>query len=469
MPDPPERAPNQPLEPGKCQQLARWATTRRFEDLPSDGLDYLKLLVLDTLGCAIGALRGGPIGAIRGVEQEAGGNPQCTLIGGGRTGADRATFFNGALVRYLDFMDIYMVPGQTCHPSDNLAAVLAATELAAGTGRDFLTALAVAYQVQGRFSEMAPLQEKGFDHVTHLAFSVPAAVSRALGLGHREAANAIALCGASLTTLWVVRTGLLSHWKGFASAQAAMAAVHITLLAARGITGPLNLMEGPQGWEETVGDRVDIAWEKEPLDRFRKSSVKRYNAEAHTQSILEGLLELREEERIVPEEVLRVEVDTFKQAHNIVGGGEAGDRATVLNKEQADHSLAYLCAVALIDGDVYPEQFAGERVTKPDVQELMKRVWTRQREALSARYPKEMPMRISVLLRDGRELVREKNDYLGFWRTRPLDWQGALAKFERLTAQFPDAGLRRELPAAVRSLETITVADLTTLLGRIRA
>ena len=206
------RAPNEKAEPQKLEQLAEWAASRTFEHVRPQDLAYLKVLVLDTLGCAIGALGREPAEVARDLARELGGNESCTLIGGGRTSPDRATFVNGSLVRYLDFMDIMMVPGQSFHPSDNFAAVLAASELAGASGRQLLTALAVAYQVQANFSQRAPLQEKGFDHVSHLAFSIPAAVTNALGLDRRVGANAIAMSACATTTLWVVRTGLLSRW-----------------------------------------------------------------------------------------------------------------------------------------------------------------------------------------------------------------------------------------------------------------
>src|SRR5207237_4151463 len=125
------------------------------------------------------------------------------------------------------------------------------------------------------------------------------------------------------------------------------------------------------------------------LERFTESSIKRYNAEGHTQSALECLLELRAQHGIHAESVARVEVDAFKQVHNIVGGGEAGDRTFVASKEQADHSLPYLCAVALLDGDVWPEQLTDERLRRPDVQGLMNRGSGCQREAVGRRAPAE--------------------------------------------------------------------------------
>jgi 2-methylcitrate dehydratase len=115
-----------------------------WERLGGEAREALRLRVLDSLGCAIAALDSDVVRAVRGVVAELGGRPLCTLIGGGRTAPDRAALHNSAAVRYLDFNDSFMAPGETCHPSDNLGAVLAAVELAGGDGRDLLVALATA-------------------------------------------------------------------------------------------------------------------------------------------------------------------------------------------------------------------------------------------------------------------------------------------------------------------------------------
>jgi len=91
----------------RVQALARFVEGARFQDLSEAVLQQLKIRVLDTLGVAIGALDAYPIRAIRNLTMELGGRPLSTLIGGGRTAPDRAAFFNGALSRYLDFMDSY--------------------------------------------------------------------------------------------------------------------------------------------------------------------------------------------------------------------------------------------------------------------------------------------------------------------------------------------------------------------------
>ena len=146
------------------ERLAAWAMDAEFNRLTPLTVRSLKLHVLDSLACAIGALGADPIRRVRAQVDELGGKPLCTRVGGGKTAPDRAAFYNGALVRYLDFMDNYMGEHQTCHPCDNFAGVLAAAEVAGASGKDFLTSLAVAYQVQSRLCDVAPIQEKGFDH-----------------------------------------------------------------------------------------------------------------------------------------------------------------------------------------------------------------------------------------------------------------------------------------------------------------
>src|SRR5262249_16732103 len=151
----------------------------------------LTIRVLDSIGCAIGALGGEPVRLIRAQLDDFDGGGACTLIGGGRTAPDRAALYNSAPGRYLDFNASYLAKGETSHPRDNPGAVLAAAEYAGRSGRELLTALAVAYQVQCRLSDVAPVRPRGFDHSTHGAYAVAAGVSRALGLDPDRTANAI--------------------------------------------------------------------------------------------------------------------------------------------------------------------------------------------------------------------------------------------------------------------------------------
>jgi 2-methylcitrate dehydratase len=426
-------------------RLARFVAERSWEDLSDEARRELKIRVLDSLGCALGAIDARPVAVIRAQVDEFGGRPLCTLVGGGQTAPDRAALYNGALVRYLDFNDSYFAPGETCHPSDNLAPVLAAAEYADASGSELLTALAVAYQVQCRLSDEAPVRAKGFDHTTQGSYAAAA--------------------GAALNALRVTRTGALSQWKGLAYPFTASGAVEAAFLAARGITGPAEVFEGNKGFMETIAGPFEIDWEREDLERVRRTFLKRYNAEIHSQSALEALLELRDAHELDPSTVERIELDTFQVAYDIIGGGEEGGKKEIRTKEEADHSLPYLLAVALLDGQVMPEQFTAERIVRADVQALLQRVDVRSAADLSARFPAEHACRLRLRLTGGAILAAEKRDYEGFL-TRPMSWEGAQRKFERLASGSVEPGLAAELAETVWALDELETRDLTTLLAR---
>jgi 2-methylcitrate dehydratase len=454
----------------EVEQLAAFVTQASYEDLSDEARQQLKIRVLDALGCALGALGAIPVEMIRiQINDFDGGSAtgHCSLVGGGRAAPDRAAFYNGALVRYLDFNDSYLAVGETCHPSDNLSAVLATAEYADLGGRDLMAALAVAYQVHCRLSDVAPVRAEGFDHTTQGSYAVAAGVSRALGLDAARTANALAISGTAFNALRVTRTGALSNWKGLAYPNTAFGCTHATFLAMRGITGPPEVFEGNKGFMDAIAGPFDIDWTAEDLERVRRTIIKKYNAEIHSQASIEGLLELQAEHGFAAGDIESIEIDTFDVAYHIIGGGEEGDKTVVATKEEADHSLPYMVAVAALDGRVTPAQYQRDRIVRDDVQDLLRRVRVRPDEDYSRRFPDEMPCRVTVVLKDGRELTKEKSDYEGF-HTRPMAWDTVVAKFETLSAAHTSAQQRHEIVDAVADLESTSARELMTLLWRIR-
>lgn len=449
----------------EVQELAAFVEKASLEDLSGEALAQLKIRVLDTVGVAIGALDAEPIVAIRGLLEDLGGTEQSTLIGGGKTSPERAAFFNSALSRYLDFMDAYLAKGETNHPSDNFGAVLASAESVDATGADLLTAFAVAYQVHSRLSDVAPVRALGFDHTTQGAFAAAAAAAKALGLPAEEIANAVAMAGTANVALRVTRTGNLSHWKGLAYPHVSKEGTWSALLASRGITGPEEVFEGNKGFKDLAGD-FDIDWSTEDLERVTRSIIKKYNAEIHSQSALDAALKLRNDHGIDPSTITSVDLTTFDVAYSIIGGGEEGDKQAIRTKEEADHSLPWMLAVALLDGELNPAQYAPERIVADDVQALMKKVTITPDQALSDRFPDEMPAVLTITLDDGTSWTREESAYDGFF-TQPLDWDGARRKFDALASPFADQSLRDEIAGTIRDLENRSVRDLTAALARV--
>src|ERR1019366_2325072 len=370
----------------QVEQIAEFGHGADFEALGSDTRQQLKIRILDSLGCSLGALHAEPIRMIRAYINELGSRGSCTLIGGGGADGDRAALYNSALIRYLDFNDSYLAKGETCHPSDNLGALLAAGEYIGATGRDLMTALAIAYQIQCRLSDIAPVRARGFDHTVQGAYGVAAGISKILKFDPSQTANAIAISGTAFNALRVTRTGKLSHWKGLAYPNLAACCTRTTLLAKLGITGPLEVIEGDKGLMDAITGYFEVSWAGEDIGCVGRTTVKKYNAEIHSQTAIEAVLTLLRRYQFSSNEIERVDVEIFDVAYNIIGGGEEGDKRVVTTKEQADHSLPYVLAVAILDGQVMPEQYAPERIQRADVQTLLRKVSVQPRKLFSERW-----------------------------------------------------------------------------------
>ena len=189
------------------------------------------------------------------------------------------------------------------------------------------------------------------------------------------------------------------------------------------------------------------------------------NSAAPTESAIFCILELHKLHRFDPAEVASVEADVVQATYDFTGGGRFGPKTNVHTKEDADHSLPYLLAVALLDGDVQTAQLSPERIARADVQSLLHKVRVRPDESFTVRYPDEFPSRIHrATLKAASGFTHEVFDNPGF-PTRPFTWQEVSAKFDNLAAGRIGASRRRDIKNAVRSLEDIQVSDLTKLLG----
>jgi 2-methylcitrate dehydratase len=265
----------------------------------------------------------------------------------------------------------------------------------------------------------------------------------------------------------VIRAKPLSQWKGLASAQSALGAMNTLFLARRGVQGPLQVIEGPNGIDNLLHMQVRIEWDKQGYEGVVESSIKKYNAVIHAQSAIYCMIELARQHKFDSSKVVSIEADVTRICYDFAGGGLYGVDKEVRTKEQADHNLPYLLAVAVLDGDVMPAQFEPNRIMRADVQALMKKVAVRPNQDYTEQYPRNMPAKITVRLQDGTTIEHEVQDYPGL-PSHPFSWEDEVEKFDRLVAGRVDDALCRNIKDAVHSLEGIQVKDLMELLGRMQ-
>ena len=449
------------------EQIAVFADSARPEHLRSDARQLFKRNILDSLGCAIAGLQGKPFHALREQFAEYRAPGRCTLIGGGKTSADQAALFNSSLVRYVDLLDSYMAIGGLCHPSDNFGTILAAAEQAGASGGEFMLALAVAYEIQCRFTAAVPVMAKGFNHAIQLAISAAAGAGKLFGLSAGEIANAIAIATVDNVSLACVHAEPVSQWKGFSPGMTGMRAVYAASLAKRGFTGPKGLFEGPFGLELMFAQSIPVNWEDPSLEVITQTVMKKYCSLIHGQPVLEAVLDLKRRNDLVAADVENVHCDVFRGAFDFAGGGGFGSKDHPQVKEQGDYNLKYLIAAALLDDQLGPVQLEESRIQAPDAQALLMRVEIRPDERFSSRYPHELSARVTIRTKDQRVFVKEQNGYEG-GLTNPMSWERTVEKFHWLTEAFADEELRSGVIAVVEQLDNSGLSDLTDLLAQVR-
>ncbi|MEA1932299.1 MAG: MmgE/PrpD family protein [Euryarchaeota archaeon] len=443
-------------------ELASFIESVSYDEFSDETIEELKKRVLDSAGIAIGAMGKPPVDAVGETVTEFEVEGPCRLWGRDeRATPDGAAMYNTALTRYLDYMDSFLAPGETPHPSDTIGSVVACGEVVDASGRELIEAVGVAYEVQGELAWNAPVRDKGWDHVTHTVIAAAAGAGKILGLDHGELRNALGIAGTAHNALRVTRTGGINEWKGLASANAARNAVYSCLLARNGVEGPIDLFEGQKGWKDTISGEFSI--DLNPgCERVFDVMTKRYVAETYAQSAVEGVIELAEREEIDPGEVASIHLDTFAGAKLIIGGGE-GSRYEVETKAQADHSLPYMLAVALIDRELTNEAYEPERINSEDVQTLLRTVTVEADGGFTERFEAgEMPARIEIELGDETTYTVEKRSFRGH-PTDPMDWADVEAKFHEMARGRYGDTHRYGFVDTVRTLEQYDATDLTEL------
>jgi len=428
-----------------AERLADYAARLDYSQLDEATIHEVRRRVIDSLACAAGAFYAPAPQVGRVVASRVTASPGATFLGGkGPTSPDLAAFVNGILFRYLDYNDTYLSL-EPAHPSDNLAAVFAAAEAAGRGGRDVITAAVLAYEIQCRLCDAASIRARGWDHVTYGAFSTSAAAAKLLGLPKERILQALNLAGTPNITLRQTRAGELSEWKGCAFANASRNGVFAALLAAEGLTGPSPIFEGEMGFFKQVSGVFELpklgGLEGDSDYMIKRTSIKFWPAEYHSQSAIHAALELR---RQIPDpaQITGIEIYSFDAAVDIIG--KDPEKWRPKTRETADHSLPYCTAVALVDGDVTLDSFSQERLQDESLLALVAKIRVLRDSNLTARYPRGIPNRIVVTLADGKTLTAE-NEFPRGHDQNPMSDEEVTDKFTRMTQDLLDEPTRKRV------------------------
>ncbi len=384
--------------------LAERAHALKFDDLSPETVHEAKRRILDSLGTALGAWDSRPGRVTRAAAEAVTMSGGASLLGSRhRTTPDLAAFSNGALVRYLDYNDTYLSL-EPAHPSDNIPAAWAVGQAAGASPREILTAIVLGYELQCRLCDAASLRKHGWDHVCYGAFSTALLAGKLWRLSPAQLVHALGIAGVCNFATRQTRTGQLSDWKACAFSNAARNGIMAANLARLGMTGPHEIFEGPKGLQKLVTGPFSLAWSGGPDDwMIRRTYVKYWPAEYHSQSAIDAALQLRPEIGAL-EKIDHILIESFEAAVSIIGSEPEKWRPT--SRETADHSMGYCVVLALRDGDVTRESFSDANIRDPRVLSVLDRIRIVETPECNAGYPDGIPNRLIITLKDGRRLER---------------------------------------------------------------
>ena len=414
------------------EKLAQISEQISYDKLPAKVVEKIKMVILDSLGCAIGGYASEPSKIMRSIVREMGGAPEATLIGTGeRAPVLLATWVNGTMIRYLDYNDTCM-SRDPAHASGAVATVLAMAERTNRDGKELMCALALAYEIHMRLIDHCGepcLWLRGWDHVTNVSFAAAAAAARLLGLSTAKIAHAIAIAGSQSNTLSEIRRGVISMIKATAEAKAGGDGILAALMASKGMTGPMTVFEGDFGYVKVVAGGADIDSLVAPIKddyKMMRSMLKYYPIETQTQAPVQAALELRAEHRIDPKDIVRVVVGLYDFAFKKPSWDNS--KLTPTTRESADHSFNYCVAAALLDGEMTAAQFTLERIMRPDVRDLMGRTELVCDPELEGIYPSTYPGSVAIHLKGGQVVKKTVIDPIGH-QNNPLSRTQVEQKF----------------------------------------
>lgn len=447
------------------RKLIDYALLLDYGDLSPETVHQAKRRIADTIGGALGAFAAGPSRIARRMAQPVAGGPAARVWGSlVPTTPEAAAFANGTMLRFLDINDTHRVKDGS-HPSDNMGGLVAVAEMLELGGRDLILAVALSYELQCRFVDTVPFNDKGWDQPVPGVMAMALAAGRMMGLSRDAMRDALALSIIPNLCTYQTRAGELSMWKGSAAANGARNGIFAARLAAEGMTGPYEAFDGIFGlWKQTLGSAHDIGPLTKRGGKFavQQTNIKMYPVRDSCQLPVNTARALLE--NVAADNIAALKIMTYASAHK--GAVADPELWAPKTRETADHSMPVSVAIALADGTVTPQSFENTRFLDGDVLDLIGKTEIVVDDAFNAQAPKVRNCRIEATDTTGKVHVSHMTLSDADIERGPDDNE-LKAKFMALTGPFLPEAARLSLHDAIMALDTLdrasAIVDLTAI------
>ena len=375
------------------RDLAEFIDSTHYHDLPEYVVDQAKLCFLDFLAVSLKGSLSESAKIIRNILSNKG---DCTLIGGNTASSLDAALGNGVSAHCLDLDDGHRLaqlhPGACVIP-----AALALAESCKKSGKEFITALVVGYQVSIKMGMLLnPYhRQKGFHSTgTCGTLGAAAAAAKIMDLDEESILNALGLAGTQAAGLLESdHTGSMA--KHLHAGKAAQSGVLSVLLANKGFTGAHSILEGKEGLFQAMGDLNQESLlkrhgsENSNPEEFEILRVyfKKYPVCRHLHSSLDATLNLMKNENIKASDIQDINIKTYEIA-------ALHDNYHPKTVEGFRQSLPVSTAIAIINGNLDMEDLKNSNWDK--VAEITSKIRIQCDENLNKLYPQKRPSKVTI-------------------------------------------------------------------------
>lgn len=437
------------------RRLAAFVADFRTRELPPEARHAAARALVDWMAATIpGGVRPPATLLALALGDESGAAGATLIPSGQRLAARAAALINGSAAHTIEFDDIYR--DALYHPgAPTIAAALAIAQERHADGDLFLRSVIAGYELSTRIGVVVQPTHYNFWHTTGTVgtFGAAAAVATVLGLDPDRCAHALATSGTLAAGL---QQAFRSHSmsKPIHSGHAAETGLLAAIAAERGVTGTLDILEGPRGFGAAMSNNPDFSRALEDLAAFNIQAMtfKNYSACGHTFAAIDAARELRSRLALTAsdaESVESIEIATYAKALEVAGNP---DPRTAF---EAQFSLPYCVAVALVTGSARLEAFADERLRDPVIRKLMAKTEQRIDAQADAAYPTQRAARLTIRFR-GRAPV----SFLAPTRKgdpdNPLSDAELSDKFLELVTPVTGAAPARKLLAVLWNVSVLT-------------
>ena len=426
----------------------------KAEDLPGDGLAEMRRLLLDYCGVGLAGSRTDTGRIVADLVVETGGAPQSTVLGrAARIPAMHAAFANAVAEHSIELDDVDDEALFHYGPPV-ISAALAVAEWQHATGTELLAAAFLGCEMTNRLSRATnpALRNRGF-HTTPACgvFGAAAAAGRLLGLDAAQMTSALGLAGAQASGLMEMYGP--SMQKRINPGPAARNGVTAALLAKRGFTGADTIFEGERGFGAAFSGHLDRDALLGGLGREFPVAVeyKPYSAARPIHNAIDCALQIRQADGFDPADVAAIVVrrhPAWAEYHLNPAPG---------TYHEAQVSLPYSVAVALVDGLALPGQYADDQLARPELVALSQRVQVIKDPTL----PRGVSCHMSLTTRDGGSIEVQVDDPRGSLRN-PMTDEDLGRKFAMLAGPVIGDGPSRQMTEVIDHIDEVT--DVSVLL-----